>query len=88
MLTNAAPLSWIIADRWSCDRSEPKLCFQVVFVCVALSGPVSPAELTCETLILLSTNFTGNFLFGISFDVLSETGAPTPSLYSASQQGP
>uniref|UniRef100_A0A3Q4HU03 Corticotropin releasing hormone receptor 1 n=1 Tax=Neolamprologus brichardi TaxID=32507 RepID=A0A3Q4HU03_NEOBR len=34
-------------------------------------GPVSPAELTCETLILLSTNFTGNFLFGISFDVLS-----------------
>lgn len=27
-----------------------------------LIGRVSPAELTCETLILLSTNLTGSFL--------------------------
>lgn len=57
-------------------------------MCVVLSGRVSPAELTCETLILLSTNFTGNFLFGISFDVLSEPRALTPSLCSVSQRGP
>lgn len=36
--------------------------FQVVCVCVLLSGHVSVAELTCETLILLSTNLTGSFL--------------------------
>ncbi|GLD68396.1 corticotropin-releasing factor receptor 1-like isoform X1, partial [Lates japonicus] len=34
----------------------------VVCVCVLLTGQVSPAELTCETLILLSTNLTARTL--------------------------
>lgn len=38
--------------------------FQVVCVCFLLSGRVSSLELTCETLILLSTNLTGSFLCG------------------------
>lgn len=54
------------------------LWFQMVFVCVVMSGRVSPAELTCETLILLSTNFTGNFL---SQYMLLQTRVPLPDVF-------
>ncbi|XP_054463160.1 corticotropin-releasing factor receptor 1 [Anoplopoma fimbria] len=38
------------------------LVFQVMLTCVLLSGRVSPAELTCEALILLSTNLSARTL--------------------------
>ncbi|XP_049416861.1 corticotropin-releasing factor receptor 1 isoform X9 [Epinephelus fuscoguttatus] len=38
------------------------LLSQVICACVLLSGHVAPAELTCETLILLSTNLTARAL--------------------------
>lgn len=58
------------------------LYFQVVCVCFLLSGPVSSLELTCETLILLSTNLTGNFLCGSRVSDENRTGSE-PSCLTA-----
>uniref|UniRef100_A0A8C9XWQ1 G-protein coupled receptors family 2 profile 1 domain-containing protein n=1 Tax=Sander lucioperca TaxID=283035 RepID=A0A8C9XWQ1_SANLU len=44
------------------DETIISLFLQMMCVCLFLSGRVSPTQLTCETLILLSTNLTGNFL--------------------------
>lgn len=59
--------SWSVSDRLRPRRfllvSRVCVCvLQAVCVCVLLSGRVSVAELTCETLMLLPTNLTGNFL--------------------------
>ncbi|KAF1380284.1 hypothetical protein PFLUV_G00185230 [Perca fluviatilis] len=53
-----------------------KLLSQMMCVCLFLSGRVSPTQLTCETLMLLSTNLTARTLVFLNqtFGVRNSSG--------------
>lgn len=60
--------------------------FQVC-VCLFLTGPASPAELTCDTLVLLSTNLTGGSRFSLVLQQLFKR-SNVSFFVSVGQQGP